>query len=1618
MGDSYRIRTELGINKTINVQLEQDFEFLEILSLTIQQSDVYTRNCADYGVMVGRVTANNGLGLPNARVSIFIPIRNVDESNPIISSIYPYKSPEDKNEDGYRYNLLPYESSYTGHAATGTFPSRIDALTASTAVEIYDTYYKFTSKTNDSGDYMIMGIPLGAQQVVMDVDLSDMGEFSLTPQDLIRIGRATDSQVAGSRFRSSTDLNSLPQIVNITKSVEIAPLWGDPEVCQIAINRVDFDLRDDANIDIQPTAVFMGSMVSTADPFRVRRNAKPRDNMGNLCQLTTGPGQILAIRQTIQQDSDGNPILEEYQLEQSGNVIDGNGVWLTELPMNLDYITTNEFGDTVISNDPTIGIPTKAKYRFKIKWQQPPTLTEQVRRPYYLVPNIKEYGWTGLNTDPNINPLVSSQSKQQLASSYYFGLDWSGYTQGFTSTQQIDRLNSIINCEDTFYQFEFNRVYTVSNFIDQFKNGGRARFIGIKEIDSQDCESTVNKFPVNDGFRNFDFLFFIFSLLLQVLQLVGVPLLVIFHFLAFLWNNFAVLILPLLIGLFFRLSVQEFISAGLAFPALGLIIPYIVKGTIYLLVGITAIRQFRKITRYRFGKVKLPMIQYPDCQACECPREVTEQGTGVDATSQLSQLSNSGLYFERLLEITKRTNFEEVRPDNETNLPTENDASVMATILTEAISGRIDQKENYRVYKTPESQELRLPDTNRQVWAYSKQLPFGERINVFNGRKKYFDGLNRISVSFNYRENQGKNHFDNTLTVLTSERLDTGALYTFVDPLSTQDVNFTYSAVTGTQVITGISGFTKQIGSGNITVNYCDPTNQRVSLSLQYFLNTGSTEINYKYPSDVEYYQVLTAITIQEAIKIWDTSNDSTFAGILSSCTQTFFNVRRNFPGSWGQESFALTGCLSELYEDFQNQYITIFQRGVDPYSPRYPNQYGIGKILGLPNENDVIITASTRLNIPIQSISSGLSIQNHRNQDNIFYPSYFFEASNEFSAFTTSRVGYYSAFDANYTLAQVTRPNFDGLTGIATTTFNDAYFAFPNASYYDLSEDLSGVGYFYMDIGKGKKPKQVNMYYYAPSLYGSFTANPLSISSKINNVMRTDRLPNSDYLDGSSWSDGQTGSFFNPQVGFAAVLQQNLGFQTYLINTDDEDFVSQRYSTGAEQPSPDLEDQIYENEVITSLNTCDNMVSLNCYSGFGGNFGIDVVCKETDPVEGGCYVMMVRPLLDLGKDLRTFSEWSFRFRFFYGLCRGVLSQSFSNNWVNGVLYTFPIQVDTFYDRQNKPLPPRFAKEIVYFDEKTFNFYYRSSPYQLSQNKFIGRPVTELLNPVNRRNLLFPTTISNLGMKESFYQEIVFEPSSKAYVMNSLNPTSYSDMSDIVNLFVISRITDETFLRRLLAFGDNSLNQLFTRFQRRVDADLAQAMSINSEFGVIPFSPEYYSVQGQNYAPVVITGTPENPTMGIFFSSTTQDLQNKDFISPGVINFRPGNNLNALTYPFNLKSQEVPFYQWKLESSGTIFGTEKNDWFTTTDGITSYRYQGLNRRFTTAPSYFSGSYNSVSDIYQRGYIFNIDENQNYSAIAGVWTPNFIVGAPNHFYFGLIKGETALDKFKTKYSTDE
>ena len=1649
MGQSYRIRTELGVNKAININLEQEFEFLEILSLKIQQADLYTRSCSDYGVLVGRVTANNGLGIPNARVSVFIPVDSIDESDPIISSIYPYKSPQDKNEDGYRYNLLPYVKSYSQHAATGTLPSRLDVLTGNTASKIFDKYYKYTAKSNESGDYMIFGVPLGIQTIVIDIDLSDIGEFSLSPQDLIRLGLATDSQLAGNKFKTSTDLNSLPQIINITKNVDISPLWGDDTLCQIAINRLDFDLRDDANIEITPTATFLGSIFSSSDNLRVRKNSRPKDNLGNLCDLQPGPGQILAIRQTIDQDDEGNPGLEVYDIENSGNVIDGDGTWIVELPMNLDYVVTNEFGEKILSNDPTIGVPTKSKYRFKIKWQQPPTLTEQNRRAYFLVPNIKEYGWSNPDYDPNIedspNPISVAQ-KQQLNSSYYFGLSWSGYTDGFVAQNKTDRLNEIINCEDTFYEFKFNKVYTVSSLIDEWKKGGRGRFIGIKEIQNDECSSNINKFPVNEGVKNFDLLYFIVSLFLYLLQIPLLFILLFVHIILFVVN-----------------LLLEFVCQ-------------ICNITIFGRKPFSGICKRLNIecrtNRFLF---RLPMITYPDCSLCECdgPDVISD---GLVSTSQgvLSYLSSPNSYINKIATYLN-SNPTDTNPS---------DVEKKSEIIAEALAGNGDIDSD--LYKITKSKSVKFPSNNSNNYmAISQDLPLGERINLFNSRKSYFDGNNRIKVTFAadtnpITPNNLPYHFDNTITVLSNLEYTSGQLLSTVNLSNSDDINFKFTAITQNGVVNGITGETIS-SSQTITVKYANPNNQFEELTQSYLLPEGSTISRQIYPMDVEYFQVITAITVSQAISIWGPSNNPSAHNLPNILTRSSdVHIYRQPFSQWKYEqTYQLKP--SDYFDDFDNQYILILQRGVDPYSPKFKNVYSLGTLFNkLPN--DIVVTADTRLNIPIQKISTTNSstIQTFSIAQS-YYESYFFTPGNNFSGFTATDNGYYSSLDSttNVDFTNLIPQNVNNTRGVFSISSNDYYYYGIGGIYtsdvakYDASEDLSGVDFMYLNkpgtvTSNFGNYDSVKTYRFSEALIPNSISYP--ISQKNNNILRTDRLPTSDSLDGLDWKN-------------TGILQQNNNFSFYTLD-DSVTGNTLSFTLGADQVTDDIEGIPSATNVIESFG-CNGMVGLNCYEGVGSAFRINPDCIENDMVENGCYLFMRRPLIDLVKDIKTLSEWSYRFRFFYALCRGVLSQSFTNNWINGSLYAFPIQVDTKYNNQNQPIS-RFTKDLIYYDDKTFNFYYRSSPYYISSKKFLGKKNTNNRS-VNERNLLFPTTIMDLGVKQEYYSELLLEPYAKSYVMKDLDTTSYNDTSDIVNLFVVSRITNSNFLKQLIPFGDSSVNKLFSRDELRVDGDLTQLLSINSEVGVIKFSPEFYEVPSCdsvwcssncctyqitntsqfgplniNYVncdngnletlvvpiggtaifntnnpslispstlPYVLLGCAtnnnpvnvlvddnQNPVIGIWFSSTTENLQIKDYLSPGRINFRDVNNQNY-PYTFGITSQKVPFYQWETRpslSSG-IFGNQLNNWATKSSDIISYEYQGLDR--INQPYFKSNTSPSNTDLNSRGYIFSVDSDGNYST-QGTNYRKFLIGAPNQFYFGVVKGKSALDKFKTKYIADE
>lgn len=250
---SYRIKIDVGneTEKNIKINLEQDIQEFDVLSLKLTQDDIYSSTNSDFGVIIGRVIANGGVGVPNAKISIFIPVSEIDKNNPDVYSLYPYETPRDKNIFGKRYNLLPRVSRLNKDGIQkpkqpfGSMPIKEEVLTNNTYLEIYEKYFKFNTVTNDSGDYMIFGVPVGLQTVHMSVDVTDIGKYSMTPAAMVtNLGYPPNLFVDdGTRIKPSDDLEDLPHIETQEIDVNVIPFWGDESIYDIGITRQDFRIR-------------------------------------------------------------------------------------------------------------------------------------------------------------------------------------------------------------------------------------------------------------------------------------------------------------------------------------------------------------------------------------------------------------------------------------------------------------------------------------------------------------------------------------------------------------------------------------------------------------------------------------------------------------------------------------------------------------------------------------------------------------------------------------------------------------------------------------------------------------------------------------------------------------------------------------------------------------------------------------------------------------------------------------------------------------------------------------------------------------------------------------------------------------------------------------------------------------------------------------------------------------------------------------------------------------------------------------------------------------------------------------------------------------------------------
>lgn len=559
---SVRIRTEPGQDKNINVELNQDFDFLEILSLKISQDDLYNTFCASYGVVVGRVIANGGFGVPNAKVSVFIPISSEDEKNDLIKELYPYKLTSSVNNEGYRYNLFLNDVTCSINTSIGSFPKKSDVISNDIQLEIFEKYYKYTTRTNEAGDYIIFGVPTGQQVIHTDVDLSDIGILSMRPYELIDQGFSEKLFESKSRFRSSSNLEDLPQVKSQDKGVDVIPFWGDTDRCDFGITRVDFSI----STEITPSSIFMGSVFTDTKKNALSKRCNPKNDMGKQCELDTRAGSIDILRVTY--DEFERPIgIETFTPRAGKDLIDDDGTYAFSLPMYYDKVVTDEFGNLVKSNNPEKGVATKGKYRFKLKFNEP-TIIKKRTTASLIVPTLNRIHGGTEGTEQqrwidDINAYTNNSNEDNITTNggavfgntgvpipYYWGPVGSGDNNispsyptlpvpasaspdigFFPSFFDAIVYNNIpqdpevpapktvsTDLDLDFHTFEWKQIYTLSQFIKKAKRGNnRFSFLGIKACDECDYN---NYFPFTTAIKKSSFNFGIQRILINFISFV------------------------------------------------------------------------------------------------------------------------------------------------------------------------------------------------------------------------------------------------------------------------------------------------------------------------------------------------------------------------------------------------------------------------------------------------------------------------------------------------------------------------------------------------------------------------------------------------------------------------------------------------------------------------------------------------------------------------------------------------------------------------------------------------------------------------------------------------------------------------------------------------------------------------------------------------------------------------------------------------------------------------------------------------------------------------------------------------------------------------------------------
>jgi hypothetical protein len=227
----------------VDLKIERSYNSLDTLKINNNLLNNFPEQNSPTGVVFGRLTAIQKIKDENGQ-NVRIPLQNVPLGvfNP--SEDYPDTFSTDDNGDRLTLNIKESATPSDYFDNLSYYTDYDNYLRSAESFSAVPAQYKYITKTNENGEFILYDIPVGQQTVIFEVDLFKQG--------------LTKDEIALNFFpfppTDQPNIDTLPSFVYKQVPIDVVPTWGLGQTGYTSLDiNINLDLRKWTTYILPPT---------------------------------------------------------------------------------------------------------------------------------------------------------------------------------------------------------------------------------------------------------------------------------------------------------------------------------------------------------------------------------------------------------------------------------------------------------------------------------------------------------------------------------------------------------------------------------------------------------------------------------------------------------------------------------------------------------------------------------------------------------------------------------------------------------------------------------------------------------------------------------------------------------------------------------------------------------------------------------------------------------------------------------------------------------------------------------------------------------------------------------------------------------------------------------------------------------------------------------------------------------------------------------------------------------------------------------------------------------------------------------------------------------------------